>query len=79
MLADVGHRQPRLLSELTLTAMRTAATSVLAAKALARPESRSMALIGNGAQSEFQALAFHHLMGIGRSRPLTSTRVPRPS
>ncbi len=23
-----------------------------------------MALIGNGAQSEFQALAFHHLLGI---------------
>ena len=45
-------------------ALRTAATSVLAARALARPDSRVMALIGNGAQSEFQALAFHHLMGI---------------
>jgi ornithine cyclodeaminase len=27
-----------------------------------------MALIGNGAQSEFQALAFHHLMGISEIR-----------
>ncbi|TXH46507.1 MAG: ornithine cyclodeaminase [Burkholderiaceae bacterium] len=69
VLADVATGSPRLLSELTLTtAMRTAATSVLAAKALARPESRSMALIGNGAQSEFQALAFHHLMGIEEIR-----------
>jgi ornithine cyclodeaminase len=36
----------------------------MAARALARPDSRTMALIGNGAQSEFQALAFHHLLGI---------------
>jgi ornithine cyclodeaminase len=53
------------LSELTLTtALRTAATSVMAARALARPGARHMALIGNGAQSEFQALAFHSLLGI---------------
>jgi ornithine cyclodeaminase len=65
VLADVATGLPTLLSELTLTtAMRTAATSVMAAKLLARPGSRTMALIGNGAQSEFQALAFHHLMGI---------------
>jgi ornithine cyclodeaminase len=54
-----------LLSELTLTtALRTAAMSAVAARALARPGSKRMALIGNGAQSEFQALAFHHLLGI---------------
>ena len=65
VLADVATGKPVLLSELTLTtAMRTAATSVMAAKALARPGARTMALIGNGAQSEFQALAFHHLLGI---------------
>ena len=65
VLAEVATGKPVLLSELTLTtAMRTAATSVMAAKLLARPGSRTMALIGNGAQSEFQALAFHHLMGI---------------
>jgi len=65
VLADVDTGAPALLSELTLTtAMRTAATSVMVAKRLARPGSRSMALIGNGAQSEFQALAFHHLLGI---------------
>jgi len=27
---------------------------------MARPASRVMAFIGNGAQSEFQAIAFHH-------------------
>lgn len=65
VLADVATGMPLLISELTLTtAIRTAATSVVAARALARPGSRSMALIGNGAQSEFQALAFHHLLGI---------------
>lgn len=65
VLADVETGYPLLLSELTLTtAFRTAATSALAALALARKNSRRMALIGNGAQSEFQALAFHHLLGI---------------
>jgi ornithine cyclodeaminase len=68
-LADVATGQPELLSELTLTtALRTAATSALAARSLARPDSRTMALIGNGAQSEFQALAFHHLLGIHEIR-----------
>ncbi|CAN5764076.1 ornithine cyclodeaminase [soil metagenome] len=65
VLADVATGRPLLLSELTLTtALRTAATSAVAARALARPNSRRMALIGNGAQSEFQALAFHTLLGI---------------
>ena len=69
VLADVATGRPTLMSELTLTtAMRTAATSVVAARALARPGSRCMALIGNGAQSEFQALAFHHLLGISELR-----------
>lgn len=65
VLADVDTGIPELLSELTLTtALRTAAMSAVAARALARPGSKRMALIGNGAQSEFQALAFHHLLGI---------------
>lgn len=65
VLADVATGAPRLLSELTITtAIRTAAMSALAAKTLARPGSRVMALIGNGAQSEFQALAFRDLVGI---------------
>lgn len=69
VLADVATGAPQLISELTLTtALRTAATSAVAARALARPDSRVMALIGNGAQSEFQALAFHHLLGIEEIR-----------
>lgn len=64
-LAQVSTGEPLLISELTLTtALRTAVTSALAARALARPDSRTMALIGNGAQSEFQALAFHYILGI---------------
>ncbi len=65
VLADVATGYPLMLSELTLTtALRTAATSAMAARALARKDSRRMALVGNGAQSEFQALAFHTLLGI---------------
>jgi ornithine cyclodeaminase len=65
VLADVHTGAPRLLSELTLvTAIRTAAMSALAAQRLARPGSRCMALIGNGAQAEFQALAMRDRVGI---------------
>ncbi|TSE30025.1 Delta(1)-pyrroline-2-carboxylate reductase [Tepidimonas thermarum] len=68
VLADVATGTP-LLSELTLTtALRTAAMSAVAAQALARADSRVMALIGNGAQAEFQALAFAHLLGIRELR-----------
>lgn len=68
-LADVETGYPVFLSEMTLaTALRTAATSVLAASRLARPESRTMALIGLGAQSEFQASAFHEVLGVDRLR-----------
>ena len=40
-----------------------AATSAVAAKYLARQNARSMAIIGNGAQSEFQARAFKAISG----------------
>ena len=69
VLSDVVTGYPLLLSELTLTtALRTAATSALAARRMARPDSRVMALIGNGCQSEFQAIAFHHMLGIRELR-----------
>jgi len=69
VLAEVATGLPLLLSELTVTtAMRTAATSAMAAQALARPDCRSMALIGNGAQSEFQAIAFITMLGITELR-----------
>jgi ornithine cyclodeaminase len=69
VLADVQTGYPLLLSELTVTtALRTAAMSALAARHLARPDSRVMALIGNGAQSEFQAVGFHRMLGIRELR-----------
>ena len=65
VLADVATGMPRLLSELTIvTAIRTAAMSAVAARRLARAGSRVMAIIGNGAQSEFQAIAFRDLVGV---------------
>ena len=69
MLADVRSGYPVLLSEMTiLTALRTAATSAMAARHLAPPGARTMALIGNGAQAEFQALAFKAVLGVDRLR-----------
>jgi ornithine cyclodeaminase len=75
VLADVDTGVPQVLSELTLTtALRTAAMSAVAARALARYNSKTMALIGNGAQSEFQALAFHYLLGIEEIRLFDTDR-----
>jgi ornithine cyclodeaminase len=69
VLSDVETGYPLLLSEMTFTtALRTAAMSALAARRMARPDSRVMALIGNGAQSEFQAVAFNHMLGIRELR-----------
>ncbi|MET2829172.1 ornithine cyclodeaminase [Mesorhizobium shangrilense] len=69
VLADVGNGYPMLLSEMTiLTALRTAATSAVAAKYLAPKGADCMAIIGNGAQSEFQALAFKALLGVNKLR-----------
>ena len=69
LLADVDTGYPKLLSEMTLlTALRTAATSAMAAKHLAPKGARTMAMIGNGAQSEFQCLAFKAICGIDTIR-----------
>ncbi|MEM8981269.1 MAG: ornithine cyclodeaminase [Pseudomonadota bacterium] len=65
LLARVDTGYPILLSEMTiLTALRTAATSAMAAKYLAPKSAKTMAVIGNGAQCEFQCLAFQHILGI---------------
>ena len=69
VLADVESGYPLLWSEMTiLTALRTAAMSAVAARALAHPDSRTMALIGTGSQAEFQAIAFRELLGVDRLR-----------
>ncbi len=83
VLADVANGYPVLLSEMTiLTALRTAATSAVAAKHLAPRGADVMALIGNGAQAEFQALAFRALLGVRRLRlydidPAATAKVAR--
>lgn len=65
VLADVHNGYPTFLTEMTvLTALRTAATSGMIAKKLARADSRVMAMIGTGSQSEFQAMAFRTALGI---------------
>ncbi len=69
VLADVDTGYPVLLTELTVTtALRTAAMSALAARHLARTDCRVMALIGCGAQAEFQSIAFHDQLGIEELR-----------
>ncbi len=69
LLADVQTGYPILLSEMTLlTALRTAAMSALAAKYLAPKGAKTMAMIGNGAQSEFQCIAFKAICSIDTVR-----------
>ncbi|QHQ35511.1 ornithine cyclodeaminase [Algicella marina] len=69
LLATVDTGYPVLLSEMTvLTALRTAATSAMVARHLAPRDARTMAIIGNGAQSEFQALAMKAICGITHLR-----------
>jgi len=65
VLANVQNGYPVLLSEMTmLTALRTAAMSAVAGRHLAPAGAPTMAIIGNGAQCEFQALAFKAVCGI---------------
>ncbi|BCB21295.1 ornithine cyclodeaminase [Bosea sp. ANAM02] len=69
LLSDVATGYPVLLSEMTiLTALRTAAMSAVAARHLAPKNAATMAIIGNGAQSEFQAFAFRAILGIENLR-----------
>lgn len=69
VFADVETGYPQFLSEMTITtALRTAVTSAIAAKYLARGNARTMAVIGLGGQSEFQAAAFATLLGISKLR-----------
>ena len=68
VLADVATGYPVLLSEMTLTtALRTAAMSALAARWMARPEARVMALIGKPSSTRFMSRKS------GRARPAPAT------
>ena len=69
LLARVDTGYPLMLTEMTLlTALRTAATSAMAARHLAPRNAKVMAMIGNGAQAEFQALAMKGVVGIEEIR-----------
>ncbi|MCY4330598.1 MAG: ornithine cyclodeaminase [Endozoicomonadaceae bacterium] len=69
VLFTVHDGYPLLLSEMTLlTAIRTAATSALASQILAPKGVNCMAMIGCGAQSEFQILAQKVTLGIDTIR-----------
>lgn len=69
VLSDVASGYPLMLSEMTiLTALRTAATSAMMAKYLAPKQSKTLAMIGCGAQSEFQVLAFKAILGVTHIR-----------
>lgn len=64
---DTGY--PLLFSEMTiLTALRTAATSALATDLMARKNANTLAIIGTGAQSEFQ------VQGLQLVRDITEVR-----
>ncbi len=83
LLAEVSTGYPVLLTEMTLlTALRTAATSAMAARHLAPKGARTMAMIGNGAQAEFQAFAMKAVCGIDHIRlfdidPLATAKMVR--
>ena len=69
VLAQVATGYPLMFAEMTvLTALRTAASSAMAARHLAPKGARVLALIGNGAQAEFQALAMKAVVGIDTVR-----------
>ncbi|WP_411340880.1 ornithine cyclodeaminase [Sphingopyxis sp. J-6] len=69
LLARVDTGYPLMLTEMTLlTALRTAATSAMVARHLAPGNAKVMAMIGNGAQAEFQALAMKAVVGIEEVR-----------
>ncbi|MEN8896378.1 MAG: ornithine cyclodeaminase [Yoonia sp.] len=69
LLAEVSSGYPIFMSEMTvLTALRTGAMSAVATKHLADPNATTMAMIGNGAQSEFQCIAMKAVCGINHVR-----------
>lgn len=68
-LSEVSTGEPLMFTEMTLlTALRTAANSVMAAKYLAKKNSKVLTLIGTGAQSEFQFLAFSDVFDLEEVR-----------
>ncbi|AGH80505.1 ornithine cyclodeaminase [Psychromonas sp. CNPT3] len=68
-LSKTATGEPLMFSEMTLlTALRTAATSAMVAKHIAKKDSKVFTLIGTGAQSEFQYLAHSFIFDIEEVR-----------
>jgi len=68
-LCEIASGYPLMFSEMTLlTAFRTAATAALATDFMARKDSKVLAIIGNGAQSEFQVKATNLVRNITEVR-----------
>lgn len=65
LLAEIKNGYPLMISEMTLlTAFRTSSTSALAAKYLAKKDTKTIGVVGTGAQSEFQVMAQKSLFNI---------------
>ncbi len=60
----VTGRAKAVISATYLTGLRTAASSALAAKYIARKDSKTLGIFGAGGQAEFQILAMKNLLGI---------------
>lgn len=68
-LVEISTGYPLLFSEMTLlTAFRTAATAALATDLMSRRDSQVLAIIGTGAQSEFQVQALQLVRKITQVR-----------
>jgi len=67
VLVEVETGYPAMVADATLlTALRTGAASAVATKYLARGDSRTLGIIGTGAQSEFLCLAISRVVPIER-------------
>ena len=68
----LGELTPSELPDtMVMTGLRTAATSAVGTKALARPDARTIGLFGAGSQSRY------HLLALQAIRPLTQVKVYR--
>jgi len=67
VLADAGTGTPlAVMDSIEITALRTAATTAVAAKHLARPDSSVIALVGCGVQGRVHARSLRHVLPLRR-------------
>jgi len=69
VLFDAGHGEPlAVMDSGSITALRTGAATAVAAKYLARPESRVATVVGCGVQGEIQLAAIAAVLPLARAR-----------